>query len=202
MRRREVLTFSVKKLAKYEKHHFHSDFYAFTDISAFTIDSSAYPQLAGKGAYDQSAKYSPEMLIELVAYAKQRGHAKARELGGRPSRPTSAQGGCKQGTNLIKTKPDRRAGRGLAVAGTDSGFMQPWQPALWVRLLSLVQPRLGRDLRRVQTRGTTYASPKPKTLNPKPKTRKRHDHSRSAPSQYLETLPWPHYPCMCVKIEP
>ena len=29
--------------------------------------------------------------------------------------------------------------------------MQPWQPALWVRLLSLVQPRLGRDLRRVQT---------------------------------------------------
>ena len=45
----------------------------FTDISAFTIDSSAYPQLAGKGAYDESAKYSPEMLIELVAYAKQRG---------------------------------------------------------------------------------------------------------------------------------
>jgi len=86
------------------------------------------------------------------------GHAESRELGGRPSRPTSAQGGCKQGTNLIKTKPDRRAGRGLAVAGTDSGFMQPWQPALWVRLLSLVQPRLGRDLRRVQTRGTTYAS--------------------------------------------
>ena len=26
---------------------------------------------------------------------------------------------------------------------------------------------------------------------------KRHDNSRSAPSQYLETLPWPHYPCMC-----
>ena len=53
----------------------------FTDISAFTIDSPSYPSLAGKGAYHAEAKYTPAMLRELVAYAKQRGVRIIPEIG-------------------------------------------------------------------------------------------------------------------------